>query len=297
MDLRYSGPANWGEVNPAQAVGLFRFRRLITQEPASLFPALKLLYGMQPKHQRWLFDGDLLRKQGMVDPEPMPEFDDVGEYIIPDRILTLQMGLKLIDTVRWVGLTEPGHDWIVKSFSPLDFKYGSVPIELKRVMNQMRFYAPSAGLGDATFREFMLADKAFEDRNLTRLAAILYRPGSPGKRNELDVDTMDGRARVLAIAEPALLELIASQFQACKEYLRKCFPHVFLRAEEGAQQSNTGGKRGNWLDVAINMAKLDATKVPQIEQLDLYLAMKVLDEQMRQAEELEAEMQKQRTKK
>ena len=285
--LNYTGPENWGEVSPRQAVGIFRFRSLVDQRSESLFPALKLLYGMKPRHMRWLFDADLLRRQGMTEQEASLGSGDV--FVLTDRELTLQLGQKLIDTVRWVGLTDPGTDFIVRSFRRFDYRYGTPGVLIGRIGQRTRYYAPADALGDCTFEEFITADKAYHDGDLVLLAATLYRPRSQGKREVFRLESAKARAKVFARLEPALLRLIAAQFQATLEYLQRCFRYVFPEYQSSGKKS---GKPGTWLDVAIGMAKLDATKIGAIEQLNLYLALKVLNEQCRQAEEMEKQIEK-----
>ena len=295
---RFSGPSDWSEVSPRHAIGLMRLRAILstrtdTGTSEALFAGLHLLYGLRPRHQRWLFDAHFLRTIGLNADESTAS----GETGAGDgeREMTLKLGQSLIDTIRWIGETDPGTRFIVPSFRLFDFRFGTLPVLLGRLRHREVYYAPADALGDSTFEEFASADKAYRDRNLPMLAAILYRPGQAGERESLNPKSLKVRAARFAHLEPALLHLIAEHYESTKQYLQSCFKHVFPKNlasdEEKAKKADKGG---NWLDVAISMAKLDATKIREIEQLNLYLALKVLNEQLRQAEEMEAAVEKMR---
>lgn len=294
----FSGPADWSEVSPRHAIGLMRLRAILSTRtdtgiPEALFPALRLLYGLKPRHQRWLFDAHFLRTIGLSADEPTVSLEHgSGDG---ERETALKLGQSLIDTIRWVADTDPGTRFVVPSFRLFDYRFGTLPVLLGRLRHRQVYYAPADALGDSTFEEFASADKAYRDKNLPMLAAILYRPGQTGEREALNPKSLKVRAARFAHLEPALLHLIAEHYESTKQYLQSCFKHVFPKnlTSDGEKAKKTD-KGGNWLDVAICMAKLDATKIREIEQLNLYLALKVLNEQLRQAEEMEAAVEKMR---
>ncbi|QIP15696.1 hypothetical protein G8759_25210 [Spirosoma aureum] len=281
--LPFTGPSSWDEVSVKQAVAIMRWRAVANSQPATQFAVLQMLYQMKPKQQRWLFDERFLRQQGLDD---------------DDRATFLEYGQSVIDLIRWAGETEPGADFLVKKFRRFDFRYGTPGVLLRRLWYRKQYFAPAEALGDCTFEEFICAEKAYRTDKLAELATVLYRPQRQGEREAFSSKTLAERTALFADLDPALLQLIASQFDASLQYLQSCFRYVFPKKQviEGAEVPKTNKPAGNWLDVAINMAKLDATKVGLIEQLNLYLALKVLNEQMRQADELEKQLEKAKNK-
>lgn len=285
---RFSGPSGWDELSPRQAVVLMRFRERINGDLTLLFPVLELLYGLKLSQQRWLFDERFLVKKGLSGPE---------------RQHALGCGQALIDTLEWVGLSEPGDCFLVPSFRLLDFQYGSARVLLGRSLHQAYYHGPLAGLASSSFGEFMHAENAYKANNLALLAAILYRPvradaaglsKDADRRQEFSADQVDDRAELFTQIDPALAQLIAHQFAASKQTLLRIFPRVFSQPadeEQTKQKKPASTSPAGWLDVAIGLAKLDVTKIALIEQTNLYLALKVLDEQIRQADEMEQQME------
>lgn len=284
--IRFGGPASWAELSNHQRVGLMRFRSVVSRQggdylPSEIFPVLTLLYGLKPRLMRYFFDEWFLRRQG---------------YDAPTVSHALELGQQLLDTLSWIGQDDEQATF-PNGFRRLDHHYGSVRVLCQRCWHVAFFEGPGDGLDTSTFAEFMLAERAYRTRNIPLLAAVLYRPRAKGakpgadRRTPLDLNDVDSRAQQLQALDPALLEAIALGFSHTMLLLQRMFTHLFPR-----QLPASSAKAGSWFDLAINMAKLDATKMQQIEQLNLYLALKVLDEQMRQAQELEAEIEKYKKK-
>ncbi|QIP16822.1 hypothetical protein G8759_31355 [Spirosoma aureum] len=269
---RFSGPSGWAELTAHQAVSLMRLRAQIAQRAETAFAALDLLYGLKKRHQRWVFDARFLRRKGV------PE-----EQIV----LILEQGQSLLDTLLWIGEPDKKASFPVHSFRRFDFHFGTPYIWLSRLLTRQRYVGPLAGLVEISFGEFMFADRAFRAKDLPQLAAILYRP----KAETFDKHTAEHRAILFADLDPALLALISQNFADTLDFLSRHFRRVFAEPLSTGTVSKAG-KSAGWLDIAINMAKLDVTKIGQIEQTNLYLALKVLDEQIRQAEELEEALAK-----
>lgn len=254
-----------------------RFRNQVQQQPETLFVVLRLLYGMKPRHQRWLYDASFLQRQGVAE---------------DDRELILEQGQNLLDTLNWIG-QEDDQATFPKRFRLYDFQFGSPLVLLRRCAFRTMYKGPGEGLRDCSFEEFMFADKAYRDGDLPRLAAILYRPRVHDERVPLDRSQVEARTRLFGRLDPALLERIAFSYSCTLSLLQRIFKYVFLKS----QPSDVDKKpSGNWLDVAIGMAKLDVTKIREIEQINVYLALKVLNEQSRQAEEMEKEIEKMKRK-
>ena len=270
----FTGPSAWSELSTNQAVALTRLRSTVLNSakngmPAELFSALTLLYKIKPRQQRWLFDDDFLRRKGVAD---------------RDRPLILEQGQCLLDSMNWI--TEAGTDPVFPArFRRYDYRFGTPAVLLSRLLSRTQFTGPAEGLGTATFETFIAADKAYHDNDLPRLAATLYETG-------LRVTTIDERANLLKDADHALLQLIADRFGSTLRLLQRCFRRVFPRSLPVEETNKTAGSKKDstvsWLDVAISMAKLDVTKIREIEQVNVYLALKVLEEQLRQAEIMEA---------
>lgn len=275
---RFSGPSCWEELSAKQAIGLVRYLQGYMEQPALVFPLLQLIYSIKPRQARYLFDDAWLRSWG---------FGKGHIHIL------LQYGQSLINTLEWSHITRPGARFLVNSFRLYDFQYGTWRVLFRRPFARRQYWAPDEAMGDATFEEFMYADRAYEARNLAQLAAVLYRPKQAGKREAFDEQTLDARTKRFAQLDPTLLELIGGQFYAVKQELQYRFGFVFPTDP----LTEVSDKKGSWLDVMIGMAKHDATKVEPIGKLNLYLAIKVLNDQLRQAKELEAELEKIKTKK
>lgn len=288
---RFSGPSDFSELTDRQAVAAMRFRLLVSRKTEIIFPLLTGLYGIPARQLRWLFDVGFLRQK------------QCSEGQISHA---LQLGQALLDTLRWIGETEPGARFLVPQLTVYSFRYGTPAVLLNRRLHPQLYYPPAEGLAHSTFEEFMYAEKAYQAKQFALLAAILYRPAGPSavgyqtldKRCALDKHELEDRKQRFADLEPALMALIIAHYEACQRELQRCFPRVFPKKLTGEGQTGQASAKsgGNWLDVAINLAKLDVTKIQQIEQTNLYLALKVLDEQIRQADELERELEKVRKK-
>lgn len=281
--IAFSGPSAWHELSDHQTVALMRLRRQVAAKPETLYVGLQLLYGLKRSQLRWLFDERFLRRKGL---------DELS------RLEALELGQNLLATLTWIG-QEDAEASFPKQFRLHDFKYGTLGVLLKRLVANTVYLAPQAGLGDCTFEEFMFADRAFGESRLPELAAILCRPEDPqkpGRRLPLDRAEVDARAALFAQLDPALLERIAFGFGCTKLLLQRAFPLVFPHSTESEPGTNPKKAKGNWLDVAVNMAKLDVTKVNQVERVNLYLALKVLNDQIRQAEEMEQKLETMRKK-
>ncbi|RIV20523.1 hypothetical protein DYU11_20985 [Fibrisoma montanum] len=282
---RFTGPSNWSEVTAHQAIGLMRVREQVEGNFSVLFPALQLIYGMKRRDQRWLFDRAFLKRRGYED-----------EAIV----YTVDLGNSLLETLLWVGDIDPAAEFPVPQFRLHDFKFGRPSVWLR---HRTVYAGPSAGLGTSTFAEFISAYKAYQDRNWAQLTAVLYRPVNPDAlpghdvRQPFDAYSVEARATRFKQLDPALLSLVQFNFSCTMLLLQRAFKYVFPAEEEPTDQVPTKVRFGKpqkatWLDVAIGMAKLDVTKIEQIEQTNVYLALKVLNEQSRQAAELEAELEK-----
>ncbi|QJD79552.1 hypothetical protein [Spirosoma rhododendri] len=268
----YTGPSCWAELTDPQSVSMMRVRSMVLEKPECLFAVLKQLYGMSFRTQRWLFDDNYLRRKGM---EP------------DDRELTRRMGQAMLDTLTWIG-QEDDTGTFPQRFRRFDFYFGTTRIWLRRLVNRTVYHGPAAALANCTFAEFMFADVAFQKRDWAKLAAILYRPaGTDGAdpRQPLDRHQVEARAEAFAQLDPALLERIVFAYGCTLVRLKSFFPLVFKAPDEA--DTSTTQKQNSWLDVAINMVKLDATRVQEIEKLNLYLALKVLNAQIQQGEEMQ----------
>jgi len=285
--IQLTGPSKWAELSPDQAVCSMRFRNRVEAELASVFPLLQLLYGITPAQQKWLFDERFLRRKN-IDSE--------------QRMRALLAGQALIDTIRWVGSEEPDSTFLVTHFRLDSFKYGSVSVGYGKLVHRTDYFTPSDGLGNCSFGEFMYADQAYRKGDRVRLAAVLCRPAGKAQvardiREPFDASDIEARTVLFSQLEPALLDLLYAHYEGCLRDLQKAFTCVFPKATES--DSTTPPKTSTsarWLEVAISMAKLDVTKIAQIEQVNLYLALKVLDEQIRQANAMDEQMEQMRSK-
>ncbi len=273
----FAGPSCWKELSDEQSIAVMRVRAQVSEDSSCLFPLLKTLYGISYAQQRWLFDERYLRRQGMN-----------NEQI--DQ--TLRKGQVLLNTLTWIGQDDADAVFPAQ-FRLYSYQYGSPLVLVKQLLDRRRYYGPAAGLKNCTFAEFMFADVAFQKRDWPKLAAILFRPAGSDPadaRQPFDRHQVEARAKRFAQLDEALLERIAFAYACSLMSLKKHFRFVFQ--ESGEESTATGGKQANWLDVAISMVKLDATRVAEVEKLNLYLALKVLNEQIRQNEETKAHYDK-----
>lgn len=284
----YAGPSCWAELSDAQSVSMMRVRQMVVETPECLFAVLKQLYGVSYRAQRWLFDDNFLRRKGMD---------------ADDRDATLRLGQAMLETLTWIGQDDEDASF-PQRFRRYSFHFGSPVVLARRLVNRTLYHGPAAGLANCTFAEFMFADLAFQKRDWAKLAAVLYRasprrPQGPQQfpednRMPFDRHQVEARTKIVAALDPALLERIAFGYGCTLIRLKKFFPLVFQAAKDADKA--TASKQSNWLDVAINMVKLDATRVAEIEKLNLYLALKVLNEQIRQGEEMQEQIDKMNNK-
>jgi hypothetical protein len=272
----FSGPSCWAELTPRQAVGVARLKASAADQPELLFAGLRLLYGMKPSHQRWLFDRlFLLRKK--LSAEQIEK--------------ALLQGQSLLDTLLWLGEPDPEARFMVQRFRRLDFHYGRPGILLRRLIDFRRYYGPADAMTESSFGEFMFAEAAFSTGNRALLAAVLYRP----KGEVFSRQRVDARLKRFTGLDAGLLGCIEQNYLDTKRRLQRRFPNVFpAHLSESSSTPAAPAKPTNWLEIAIGLAKLDPTKIPDIEKQNLYLVLKVLDEQIRQADELDRQLAKQR---
>lgn len=271
---RYCGPSTYAELSPRQAVGLARLRTNLRNEPGMQIAALKLIYGIGRRQLRWLFDEPYLRYHGLE-----------GEELT----LTLAQGAALLQTINWVYDPDTTARTLIPSFRLFDYRFGSVRVLLSRLLYLRRYKGPTDGLGSLTFGEFMWADAAYRSGNHARLVAILYRPWGEG----WDADRVEARAERFRSLDSGLVAAIVRQYEDALRYLARVFPAVFPRTDPGGPKAKASKSAASgWLDVSIAMAKMDVTKIGDIERTNLYLALRTLNQQIRQAEELEASLSK-----
>lgn len=278
----YAGPSCWKELTDRQSVVVMRVRTQVAQDRSCLFPLLKILYGMPFGVQRWLFDDIYLRRKGL-------EWDEIDT--------TLRKGQLLLDSLNWIGQDDADAVFPVR-FRRYSFQYGSPAVLLRQLINRRRYFGPGPGLENCTFEEFMFADLAFQKRDWAKLAAVLYRPAGSlpqDNREPFDRYQVEARSQQFAALDAALLERIAFGYACTLVRLKKFFPLIFqsptdTQGESAGQKSTQ--KQNTWLDVAINMVKLDVTRVAEVEKQNLYLALKVLNEQIRQGEEMQEQIDK-----
>lgn len=272
---RYTGPGCWGELTPAQAVACIRLRKLADEKPEALFPALKLLFGIPNRKLRWLFDDYYIRYKGLSEEEQTDQFSQ---------------GLELLKELGWIGAPDPDAHFSLPHLRLYDYHFGRPSVWVRQLRYRTRFMGPEAALSNCTFGEFMVADQAYRDGDFVKLTAVLYRPvqQQSGRlvREPFDHDTLDERTELFSRLDPAVVSLVGQNFGDSLLVIAPYFRYVFQKAEEhGKDDAGKSAAPFRWLDVIINMAQLDVTKIPLIEQQNVYLVLKTLNTQIRQAEE------------
>ncbi len=271
---QYTGPSCWGELTPAQAVACIRLRKLADEKPEALFPALKLLFGIPNRKLRWLFDDYYIRYKGLSEDEQTDHFSQ---------------GLELIKELSWIGDPDPDAHFSLPDLRLYDYHFGRPSVWVRQLRYRTRFMGPEAALSNCTFGEFMVADQAYRDGDFVKLTAALYRPvqqlAGRMMREPFDHDTLDLRTELFTRLDPAVISLVAQNFGDSLLVIGPYFRYVFQKAEEQDKDTQKGAAPFRWLDVIINMAQLDVTKIPLIEQQNVYLVLKTLNTQIRQAEE------------
>lgn len=270
---RFGGPSAFSELTPRQAVGLARIRAGIADQPGLAVAALRLLYGVKPRQLRPLLDVDWLHRQGLS---------------AEDRYWTLAQGAELLATMGWVGEIDAEALFIVNRFRVSDFRFGGPRAWLDRLRFPTRYVGPGHRLEHLSFGQFMWADAAYQNGDLTELAAILFTPnGKP-----FEAATVEARKRLFEQLDGGLLLVIRDQYEDALHYLGRCFRRVFPRADPSLTPKKRKPQSAGWVEVSLSMAQLDVTKIPAIETTNLYLALKTLDRQLQQAEDLDNLRQK-----
>lgn len=269
---QYVGPSCWGELTPGEAIACIRLRKLANEKPEAYFPALKLLFGVSNRTLRWLFDYNFVRYKKLSEQEQTEHFSQ---------------GLALVNDLSWIGNPDPDAHFSLPGFRLYDYQFGRPSLWVKQLLCRTWYMGPEAALSNCTFGEFMVADQAFRAGDFAKLTAALYRPVQllVGRRVRIpfDHDTLEERTELFAGLDPAITSLVAQNFGDTLLMIAPHFTDVFKKSD--GQESNKKTAPFHWVDVVINMAQLDVTKIPLIEQQYLYLVLKTLNTQIRQAEE------------
>lgn len=178
----------------------------------------------------------------------------------------------------------------------------------------VQLYGPSAGLSNATFWEYVKAEKYFfnyvktKDLDwLNKLVATLYRPKRKGydrfTHDDIRIPLQDhALAYHIKIVEKTDLETklaILKWFDSCRNALAKNFPMIFSSSKAQLNSSNpvemlsqpsTGG---GWIQL---MSELSGSmdNYQKIAQTNLIIALTDISHRIKKSQELQAQARKKR---
>lgn len=173
-----------------------------------------------------------------------------------------------------------------------------------------KFYGPGDGLDNITFNELMHADQALDkyaksnnQRYLAELAAVLYRPAQSfedyfntgDRRAPFNVNHTAVRADLIEEhISGDTLQAIRLNYVACRAVLAGYFTNLFPAADPDELQKEKPAANANWLDLAIQLARKEPAlgDLHDIERDNAYLVCRVLDQVIKEYNELEAEREK-----
>lgn len=254
--LQYEGPSSWEECSPQQYVNLHRLREKAKLDAHAQFLLTRVVYDIPERYAQYFFDKAAMEILGVKD-------EDEQDFLT-------QQGIALIETCAWVWSGEMPSKWMIPIY---------------RINVLLEYYGPGDHLNLLTFEDFWYAELFYSQRNFTKLMTILYRVKHSQSKSRLFLNTekINEYANRFAGMNVPYQEAIFFNYEGCRQYLALCFPHVFEKKTETTQPA------GTWLDVAVGMAGDDPNKFNAYRKENLYIVLKMLENNLVQIEKLKAD--------
>lgn len=257
----FEGPFNWNEVPVKMAQQLFRLMQLVIHKPYAYIMLPELLYGIPRALARWLFDADHIRGH--------------APGITPDELdACISQGLDLMQHTTWVQEGNPPNIWLLK--------------ELK--MDGKIFCGPEDDLATSTFEEFMFAEQFYQDNEVSKLLATLYRVGADknydnygDRRYPFRMHSIDVMHKAFERVPEEVKQLVLFNYRGIRMELARCYENVFKVSKDNSNSE------GTWLDVACGLAGENISNLSSIRTENLHIVLKYLDHRIKVMDSLKPE--------
>lgn len=259
-EKEFIGPSTWSEVPQEMSLKLFSLVKVALTKKHLLYAVPMLVYKIPVKIMNIFIDARIAARKYRAgtdneDPETL-----------------VLMGEEILDSVRWVYSEEPPSDWLLKR------------IEL----NGKWMDACASRLHGMTFGEFIFTE-AFAERDHAKLAAVIYRKRSwwprNGKRGPFVHDDIERFAKILREEKfNTVRSLIAWNYAGMLKHLHKTFPNVFQKPGENDPPAQPG--ISPWMQSALTFTDNDSSKFHALEKEDLYIALQMISNRIKQNKEL-----------
>ncbi len=183
-----------------------------------------------------------------------------------------------------------------------------IPVQIGKALTLYTLYGPGDGLKNLIFGEFMAAELKLEAFNkgaspeaLDEFCGILYRISDRQSKKKTDKripfsEALIGRYAEKVVNLPVPIKTaIMLQYHGAKKLFPRLFKYVFPQKEEDEEVEKGQKKSGQsssmtWLNAAISMANNDVTKISLVEATPLHLTLKVLNDTIKENQELQRKL-------
>jgi len=256
----FTGPSTWPEVGPEMALKLFNLVKAASTKKHLLYAVPMLLYKIPYKTMKVFFDTRIAaRKYKGVDPTTL-----------------VLLGEQLLETCNWVYNEEPPVTWLLKHINVKGKKLDAVADKLHSL----------------TFEEFILTE-SYVESDLAKLCAVLYREKiSSEEQSGYDVSRREEAANLLGgKGLNTVRNLVAWNYAGMVKNLHRVFTHVFEKPtiDPELQMLLPPPPKTSWLDAALDFADNDPIKFHALEKENLYMALKMIDNRIKQNKEIKAQ--------
>ncbi len=265
----YTGPSSWAEVPEPMAVKLFELVKAGLTKKYLLFAVPMLVYGIPHKVMKIFIDARIAFRKYQAG-------DDNQNW----ESLTL-LGENLLDTTNWVYNEEPPSTWLLNHIN----------------VNGRHYNACSDKLHNLTFGDFIFTED-YAGKDQAKLCAAIYQkrgfwPGTH-KRTPIvhaDVEKLAGKLRDEKFNTVRML--VAWNYAGMVQHLKQVFTEVFGTPKDGDDLIHPPVSTTNqWMEAALEFSENDPIKFHALEKENLYVALKMINNRIRQNKQREADIQK-----
>lgn len=223
-------------------------------------------------------------------------------YAIPVKVMEQ---LNPVQRVELLGVTDFLYD---SSKLPYKQLIQKIPVQIGNALTLHTLYGPGDGLKNLTFGEFMAAELKLESFNkgddpaaIDEFCGILYRISDRQSKKKTDKRIAFSEPLIARYAEKVanlpvpIKTAIMLQYHGAKKLFPRLYKYVFPQPSEeetgdDAQKKATKSSSMTWLNAAISMANNDVTKIAQIEATTLHLTLKVLNDTIKENQDLQRKL-------
>lgn len=263
----YTGPSTWSEVDPQMALKLFNLVKVALTKKHLLYAVPMLLYKIPYKTMGIFFDARIAARR----------YKAVDNDENPDSLVLL--GEQILDSCKWVYSEEP----------PVTFVLKHINVKGKTLE------AVADRLHSLTFEDFILAE-SYVESDLAKLCAILYRETNTSEKQSPPDGSHKNEIANLLRGEGlnTVRNLVAWNYAGMVKNLHRVFTHVFEkpRIDPELQIVLPPPPKTSWLDAALDFADNDPIKFHALEKENLYMALKMIDNRIKQNKEIKAQADK-----